>query len=174
MTTVDRIQVLAGLAGLASGAQLVGLVAFRSSTVTLRPKMKSCHHSFLWLQPQGLRHSPTSSAAPVAGAQSPSSALAGEHRLASRCWLRHNNSLEPTLSGRPRKPAVLQIHHGRTPGLRGLPPGSAQLERYASDFEPEHTAAHEHPEQPSLGRFGSVSGARAQSQLPRRRLSKDK
>jgi hypothetical protein len=43
--------------------------------------------------------------------------------------LRPNPSLERTSSGVPRKPAVLQLVYPRTSGLRGTPPGSAQLER---------------------------------------------
>jgi hypothetical protein len=40
-----------------------------------------------------------------------------------------NPSLERTTSGMPRKPAVFQFVYRHTSGLRGTPPGSAQLER---------------------------------------------
>jgi hypothetical protein len=40
-----------------------------------------------------------------------------------------NPSLEPTSSGTARKPAVRQLVHRHTSGLRAAPPGSAQLER---------------------------------------------
>ena len=43
-----------------------------------------------------------------------------------------NPSLEPTSSGTARKPAVWLLEHLHTPGLRAVPAGSAQLERYAS------------------------------------------
>ena len=43
--------------------------------------------------------------------------------------VRSNPSLERTLSGMPRKPAVLQSSYRRTSGLRGTPARSAHLER---------------------------------------------
>jgi hypothetical protein len=43
--------------------------------------------------------------------------------------LRHNPSLERTSSGKPCKPAVFPFVHRHTSGLRGTPPGSAQLAR---------------------------------------------
>jgi hypothetical protein len=57
------------------------------------------------------------------------SSTAGEHRLAPRCWLRHNTSLEPTSSGRPLGPAGACHVNFAPSGPSVLPPGSAQLER---------------------------------------------
>jgi len=56
-----------------------------------------------------------------------------------------NPSLERTSSGMPRKPAVLQSVYPRTSGLRVTPAGSAQLERYASEKQPDNINAHKHP-----------------------------
>jgi hypothetical protein len=46
-----------------------------------------------------------------------------------RSAVRPNHSLEPTSSGKRRKPGVRQSNYRHTPGLRRSPPGSAQLER---------------------------------------------
>jgi hypothetical protein len=43
--------------------------------------------------------------------------------------LRPNHSLELTHSGKRRKPAVRQLKHRHTPGLRRSPARPAQLER---------------------------------------------
>ena len=42
---------------------------------------------------------------------------------------RPNHSLEPTRSGRQRKPGLRYAVHLLSPGLRCLPPRAAQLER---------------------------------------------
>ena len=42
---------------------------------------------------------------------------------------RPNTSLEPTRSGRQRKPGLRHAVHHLSPGLRRLPPRAAQLER---------------------------------------------
>jgi hypothetical protein len=42
---------------------------------------------------------------------------------------RPNSSLEPTRYGRQRKPGLRHLVHHLSPGLRRLPPRSAQLER---------------------------------------------
>jgi hypothetical protein len=55
----------------------------------------------------------------------------GNSEVASWHAARHNPSLELTHSGMPRKPAVRQVEHRHTSGLRAMPPRSAQLERYA-------------------------------------------
>jgi len=49
-----------------------------------------------------------------------------------RSPMKPNPSLERTSSGMPRKPAVRQVVHRHTSGLRATPPGPAQLERYTS------------------------------------------
>jgi hypothetical protein len=57
------------------------------------------------------------------------SSAVGEHRLAPPCWLRHNNSLEPTSSGRALGPDGASLFYFAPSGPSALPAGSAQLER---------------------------------------------